>query len=734
MIDEKHLYTYDIEVYPNLFTLVAINHFTDTYTYFYAWEDENGDSLLLNGDESWETWEKVHQFFNSYKTFVGYFSSGYDNLIIAYIRYVVENYGSKQLSCKDLKDISNKIIESDTKPYNWYFKDYWISNTIDLYEVLKEGRTRTAGSLKAISVKLKYPITQECPIPFDQNVTTISAFNDILGYNINDVDVTYETFKTVKDSIDLRIKIAKDYNSKYLITAGKSKISKTLFTKWYLERTKTSKATIYQNRDAYKHCLPEYFFPDKVILKDENGHYLINFKTKEFQECFNNFLNTKIIYYKDKQKYEYERQKTEKGATKKPDINFKLNGKTFSVGLGGLHSEDEPALFYPNDDEEILDIDVGSQYPNTILNYKIAPSHLNQTEFLEMYAVLVKERLKSKDIFKNLEEEGNTNCEEYIKHKNIADTFKISINAGYGFLNDQFFFFYDPIASYKVTVNCQLFLLMLIEELDTNDGITVLSANTDGIIIRVKNYAKDNFKEIKNRWEKYLNYKLEDTYYSKYVRNNVNDYIAQEVPNKQGKQKVKNKGLIFASHKLDLLKGYNYPIIGIALENYFLYEKPIMDTLQKHNDIYDFCFFKKASHRKDENDSGWDVVLLDKVELWLFKCYKNPEQNAKYIIYDTKITQFINRFYIYRGDDYEETENYIKKRGHSIKVGKQNFEGGWNFQKVSKGRVIKLFNNYFSVNIDDENYPLKNYNIDYDFYYNECKKWIDKIELQINPY
>ena len=42
-------------------------------------------------------------------------------------------------------------------------------------------------------------------------------------------------------------------------------------------------------------------------------------------------------------------------------------------------------------------------------------------------------------------------------------------------------------------------------------------------------------------------------------------------------------------YRKDLTKGYNAPIVARAVANYFIDNKPIMDTLTECKDILDFC-------------------------------------------------------------------------------------------------------------------------------------------------
>ena len=65
---------------------------------------------------------------------------------------------------------------------------------------------------------------------------------------------------------------------------------------------------------------------------------------------------------------------------------------------------------------------------------------------------------------------------------------KIVINSVYGKLGFEAGSLYDRLAVLKTTINGQLMMLMLVEELELNN-IHVLSANTDGIVIKL--YKRD---------------------------------------------------------------------------------------------------------------------------------------------------------------------------------------------------------------------------------------------------
>lgn len=66
---------------------------------------------------------------------------------------------------------------------------------------------------------------------------------------------------------------------------------------------------------------------------------------------------------------------------------------------------------------------------------------------------------------------------------------------------------------------------MLIESLELA-GISVVSANTDGIVTRYPKVMKDTCVKIISEWQKITNFELEKTDYSAIYIASVNNYIA----------------------------------------------------------------------------------------------------------------------------------------------------------------------------------------------------------------
>jgi hypothetical protein len=128
---------------------------------------------------------------------------------------------------------------------------------------------------------------------------------------------------------------------------------------------------------------------------------------------------------------------------------------------------------------------------------------------------------------------------------------------------------------------------MLIEAYELAD-IHVISANTDGVTILVKNASFDTMNEINKWWMDLTSYELERTDYSKIIFSTVNDYLAIKTNGE-----IKKKGDFLTDFELH--KNKSARIVPIALEQFFVNDVPVATTIRNHTNIYDFCLRQKAS-------------------------------------------------------------------------------------------------------------------------------------------
>ncbi|MBP8707695.1 MAG: hypothetical protein KBH94_03095 [Caldisericia bacterium] len=605
-------YAFDIECFKNLFvaSFKNINNREEKHTFI----------IGLGYDDR----EQVKDFFSKELTLVGYNSESYD---CPMIRCLLDN-NSDNIN-KVLFDLSTKLVDDnfrrDTSILKLRYpktKSSWES--IDLMKMM--AFDKVGVSLKQIAINLKWGKIQDIPIEPFQSVSK-KDLNLIIEYNLNDVDITVALYDAVKEKLEFRKSLSNIYGVDFS-SASDSKIANLILEKYFVEETYADMEKIKKLRTPAK----------KVLLGECIAPY-ISFENATLKELYDKISST---YVYDYNKYKYTEE-----------IYFA--GCKFSLGIGGLHTNDEPGVFISDDKYLIQDMDVASYYPNIIINNKYYPAHLGEP-FINILKRLTQERIEAK-------EKGD---------KVKSEALKITINSLFGKLGSDVFWLYDPKKMLSTTITGQLGLLMLVEKL-YNAGISVISANTDGIVCKIDRSLLEEYKKVTDAWAKLTNLSLEFTPYSLYVRRDVNSYVAV----KQNGGGIKEKGIFISD--IDLKKSYRMPIVAKALKNYFINKIPVMETLESSTDIMDFCISQKT---------GANFVM---------------ELHTTEGIQELQKT---NRFYI------SNSGGAIMKRDKTT------------------GKLIGLYvgNNVRILNDYNPNDSFEDYDVNLSFYYNEVIKIIEEIE------
>lgn len=613
------IWIYDIEIYINYFSVIFKNPKTKELKEF----------IIFNGKNDLDD---LYFFINDpTKWLVGYNSYNFDNQLLNYIYkfYFDLTMSDTSKINEALFSLTKMIIDSD-------FNDYRYNLPFNSLDLMKIGFYRK--SLKLIGVSLRWPKLQDLPIPIDEYIT-VDQINIIRKYNLNDVLITEQLFYHLEDNIKLRFELAKKYNVD-VYSESDSGVANRLLEKFYSEASGLKLGAFRGLRTERK-----YIPFDWVILDS------ISFHTTTLDTALEEIKNH--TYYEAQPFFS-------------KSITF--DGIKYKLGLGGLHSEDTGDIFEESKDVAIIDADIGSMYPATMINHQLTPAHLG-SKFLKNYTNVRDDRIVAKHSGDVITSEG----------------LKIVLNSTVGKTLNKYHWLYDPLVNLKVTINGQLFLLMLIERLALK-GFHTISANTDGVTVYVPRIKEQEYFDICKRWEQDTKYNLEYTRYTKYIRRDVNNYIAIQTDGK-----VKTKGIFikdfptqFSNMTDPLNKGWDKPIVSIALYEYFVNSIPIVDTIRSHKDIYDFCIAKKIDSKFDN-----ETYSIEKGVLHIEKLQKS----VRY---------------------------YVSTNGKTLlKVNKET-KAVFNYEANQR---VTIFNNYVEKNIDE-------YNVNYAYYINATQKIIDII---INP-
>jgi hypothetical protein len=607
------IWIFDIEIYKNYFGVIFKNPKTKELKEFIIFEKRNDFKELIDFIHTPDLW------------LIGYNNYNFDNQLLNFMNeksgeYIIMDSDSNYI-CNDIYLIAKLIINDN-------FSEHMYKLPFKYIDLMKVGNLQHKA-LKLLAVNLKWYKIQELPIPWDKEILD-SNLELLHSYNLNDVEITEVLYNILLDKIKLRFKISEKYNVD-VYSESDSGIGNRLLEKFYSDITNLKPNEFKLLRTKR----PLIRFRDIVFN-------FINFKTKELQELHESIINH--TYYENM-----------------PFFNKSVifDGVKYKLGVGGLHSVDKAKIFEETNDNYLIDADVESMYPSIIANYQLVPKHLSNN-FVSKYREILQDRIKAKH-------EGRIDESEALK---------IVLHGTFGKTIYKNHWLYDPLVGYKITVNGQLLLLMLIEELTLN-GFKVISANTDGVLCIVNKNKLDLYLKVCKDWENITSLNLEYSYYKKYIRKDVNNYIAIK-----DNDKIKQKGEF--STELNLRKGFDKPIISIALYDYFIHNIPIKNTILNHKDIYDFCTSKKIDS-KFTNE------------------YHYIENREPKIDKLQKIVRFyvsLNGGILYKKDEEGKIINYCV------------------------GKYVTLFNNY--IHFDNFN----KYNINYNYYISETQKIIDQI---INP-
>lgn len=630
----------------------------------------------------------------------GFNNLGYDDLMIKAFLMYFNRFDSTKHLIEFLYNISQKIIKLQSDKDAFYndkelelIRNYKLPYaTIDLQKVFalhaagvnvdknSGERIKFGKSLKQTSINLKWHELLDFTLPpideeeynlywckqdrykglklselnklitndFDRYVLP-KYIKPMLYYNKNDVFLCGEIVRQKPDEVKLRYSLSNAFNLN-LLSCSRANIADKLLAKFYSELSGLNKKQFENLRtERTKLSFNKIIFPH------------IKFQTPELQKMLAEMKQVVIT-------------RTNKDAFSK-EIEF--YGTKYTLATGGIHSVDRPGIFRSTDDYTYIHYDIGSFYPSTMVAYNIAPKHLNQQVFTKMVDYFRTTRLKCKHTTDDVEM-----LIKGVPNKLSAEALKIVINAIYGKFGSETYFLYDRFAQMQVTINGQLMVMMVIESLELA-GIHVISANTDGIIVKLYKNKEEQFKQITDEWCAFNKMTADSERYKLFITRDINNYL-----NVQSNNTIEFKGALDPKQYLkDLKKGYDMPIVAIAVFEYLVNNVPVMTTLRNHKDILDFC--------KTQNVGRQFEVVYDVCEKGVIR-HVHSQRHVRF---------------------------YVSTKG--VIIQKENKTTGAK-SKLAGGNSVCILNS-----LDD--LPIEERNINYGYYYNECYKIIDPIMLGISP-
>lgn len=568
----------DVECYINYFLVAFRSVETKRVCYLEMFEDTNLNTEML----SWIMWSVCSIGFNTKK---------YDNIMIA-----AALSGS---TCEELKVISDKIIKEgmreDDLAEEFHFKPLRKINFYDLFDVAP-----LTDSLKKYAARMHAKRLQELPYPEDSFLTE-GQINEVRNYCIGADTVNTDLLRAeLVEQIALRVNLGRMYGGVDLRSKSDAQIAEAVIMS---EIRKLTDRYIKKPEFDINYCFK--YQPPAFVC----------FQTPHLQEIFEKIKE--LRFNLDGGGSPRCDELTGNKENRIKGIEANINGRTYTLGIGGLHSTEKSQAIVPKAGWHLLDTDFDSFYPKMILNNEWYPAHLGR-EFLTVFQIIVNRRLNGKAEANKAKKAGNKELEKTWKVE--ADSLKITINGSFGKLGSMFSMLYSPDLLVQTTVTGQLTLLMLIEACELA-GICVISANTDGFVVHLHDSQRDTFNSIIKGFERLSNMKTEETEYKALYSRDVNNYIAIKT---DGEVKVKGeyseKG---STGNTRLSKNPQALIVADALTAFLSEGKSIVETVKACKDLTRFVCVQNVKGGGHQNG-----LYLGKTVRWVYG--KNSHDTINY--------------------------------------------------------------------------------------------------------
>ena len=565
-------YIFDIETYPNVFTL-AIEHAEAPLTWMFEISDWRNDSK--------EIITFLQHLKESNARLVGFNSLGFDYPVLHTL--IRMGHGD----AKTLYDKAQAIIQSQDNEDRWAHQvnpsDRFIEQ-IDLFKIHHFDNKARATSLKVLEFNMRSDDIQDLPFKVGTYLTR-EQVGKLKEYNRHDVAQTKLFYYKTLDMIRFREELTAKYSRDFM-NHNDTKIGKDYF----VMKLEEAGVPCYDYSD--KGRKPRQTPRPQLALRDAILPW-IQFEQPEFTRVLNWLKNQTIT--------------ETKGVFN--DLVARVDGFDFVFGLGGIHGSIESEIVESDEQFVIVDLDVSSYYPNLAISNRFYPKHLG-TEFC--------------DIYKNLYEQRKT----YAKGSAENAMLKLALNGVYGDSNNKFSVFYDPLFTMSITLNGQLLLCVLAENLIRIKDLSLIQINTDGVTVRLPRTEMAHLQEVRHWWERLTGLELEEAIYKSMMIRDVNNYIAQYESGK-----VKRKGAY--KYSLSWHQNAGGLIIPKVAEKVLVNGAPIRETVENWPELMDFMLRTKVPRSsylqwgddQVQNISRYYIAKGGKpLTKWMPPLAKNPEK------------------------------------------------------------------------------------------------------------
>jgi hypothetical protein len=499
----------------------------------------------------------------------------FDDVDIANIKYLFDSFGATVVSfngnyydvpmiaaalagysTEQLKWLSDQIIVQGLKPWELGLPEWKPADHIDICEVLPG-----AGSQKMFAGRIHYKTMRD--LPYEPNrYLSAEEISEVADYCENDLGQIEAEYTALAPQLQQREELSKRYGMDL-----RSKSDAQLAEAVLKQRCEQA-----LGQRIYK---PEIDW--NLAFRYEPPAFL-SFEIPQLQRAFN-LIKEALFTLGASGRVEMP--------SELEGLEIELGSSRYRLGIGGLHSSEKRVVHRADADTVLRDADVASYYPSLILNSGKFPLALGPA-FLQEYGAIKDERLAAKALEKQLKKAGDTKSLEYLAAHVGNEGGKIMINGTFGKTGSPFSVLFAPEMLIQTTVTGQLALLMLIEWHEFY-GIPVVSANTDGIVIKCPRSKLATSDYLIKEWERRTGLEMETSEYAAIYSRDINNYFAVKTSGE-----VKRKGE-YSKAGLVEKKSPDVEICSDAVAEYLSKGTPIIYTLAACRDIRKFVTVTKVT-------------------------------------------------------------------------------------------------------------------------------------------
>lgn len=467
---------------------------------------------------------------------------------------------------EQLKWLSDQIIVHEQKPWELGLPEWRPADHIDICEVLPG-----AGSQKLYAGRIHYRTMRDLPYE-PGRFLTLAEMAQVADYCENDLGQIEAEFLALAPQIQQREELSKRYGMD-LRSKSDAQLAEAVL------RRRCEQAL---GRKIYK---PEIDW--NLAFRYEPPAFLA-FSTPQLQHAFTQVCESI---------FRLSAAGTVVMPTQLEGLEIALGSSVYRLGIGGLHSSEKKVIRRADANTVLRDVDVRGYYPRLILNSGRWPAALGPA-FLQEFGGIVDERDVAKALEGKLKKLGidtknRANAEGYKAYCDNEGG-KIMSNGTFGKTGSHYSILFAPEMLIQTTLTGQLALLMLIEWHEFY-GISVVSANTDGIVLRCPRHLIPTSEALIKEWERRTGLEMEASEYAAIYSRDVNNYFAVKTNGE-----VKRKGE-YSKAGIVEKKNPDVEICSDAVSDFLSKGTPILYTLAACRDIRKFV--------KIQNVSGGAVKL-----------------------------------------------------------------------------------------------------------------------------